>query len=79
MKKTMMVLGVLACVTLLVNPAMAGDGDKAKSASNEGSSCTKTAVAQASNDGSSCSKDAASQAANEGSTCSKSAAQAAYA
>ena len=56
MKKAMIVFGVLACVTLLVNPAMACDGKEAKQASNDGASCSKTAAQQASNDGASCSK-----------------------
>ena len=79
MKKMTMVLGVLACVALLVNPVMACDCDEAKSASNEGSSCDKAAVAQASNDASSCSKTEAVTASNDGSSCSISAAKAAYA
>ncbi len=44
MRKTMMVLGVLLCATLLVNPAMACDGKDAKQASNEGASCSKSAA-----------------------------------
>jgi hypothetical protein len=44
MKKTMMVLGVLLCATLLVNPAMACDGKDAKQASNEGATCSKSAA-----------------------------------
>jgi len=44
MRKTMMVLGVLVCATLLVNPAMACDGKDAKQASNEGASCSKSAA-----------------------------------
>ena len=44
MKKTMMVLGVLLCATLLVNPAMACDGKDAKQASNEGASCSRSAA-----------------------------------
>lgn len=79
MKKMTMVLGVLACVALLVNPAMAWDCDEAKTASNEGSSCDKAAVVQASNEGSSCSKIEATTAGNDGSSCSISAAKAAYA
>ncbi len=44
MKKTMMVLGVLLCATLLVNPAMACDGKDAKQANNEGATCSKSAA-----------------------------------
>ena len=44
MRKTMMVVGVLLCATLLVNPAMACDGKDAKQASNEGASCSKSAA-----------------------------------
>jgi len=44
MRKTMMVLGVLLCATLLVNPAMACDGKDGKQASNEGASCSKSAA-----------------------------------
>ena len=62
MKKSLMVLGVLACVVLLANPAAAGDCNKAKSASNAGSSCDKAAVAQASSEGATCSKSAAKAA-----------------
>jgi len=42
MKKTMMVLGVVFCATLLVNPAAACDGKQAKNASNDGASCSKS-------------------------------------
>jgi hypothetical protein len=79
MKKTMILLGVVLCATLLVNPALACDGKEAKNASNDGSSCSKTAAAQASNEGATCSKSDAVKASNEGATCSKSAAKAAYA
>ena len=80
MKKTMIVLGVVLCATLLVNPALACDGkEEAKNASNDGASCSKAAVAQANNEGATCSKTAAVTASNEGATCSKSAAKAAYA
>ena len=44
MRKTVMVLGVLLCATLLVNPAMACDGKDAKQASNEGGACSKSAA-----------------------------------
>ena len=47
-----MVFGVLACATLLVNPAVACDGKKVQQASNDGASCAKTAAQQASNQGS---------------------------
>ncbi len=73
MKKTMIVLGVVLCATLLVNPALACDGKEAKNASNDGATCSKTAAAQARGG---CSKLRGS---NEGATCSKSAAKAAYA
>jgi len=36
MKKMMMVLGVLLCATLLVNPAMACDGKDAKQGEQRG-------------------------------------------
>ena len=62
MKKTMLVLGVALCATLLVNPALACDGKDAKAASNEGATCSKTAAAQASNEGATCSKSAAKAA-----------------
>ena len=44
MKKTMIVLGVVLCATLLVNPALACDGKEAKNASNEGATCSKSAA-----------------------------------
>jgi len=44
MKKTMIVLGVALCATLLVNPALACDGKEAKNASNDGASCSKSAA-----------------------------------
>jgi len=44
MKKTMMVLGVVFCATLLVNPALACDGKEAKQVSNDGASCSKSAA-----------------------------------
>ena len=44
MKKTMLVLGVMLCATLLVNPAMACDGKDSKQASNEGASCSKSSA-----------------------------------
>ena len=44
MKKTMLVLGVMVCATLLVNPAMACDGKDSKQASNEGAACSKSAA-----------------------------------
>jgi len=44
MRKTMMVLGVLLCATLLVSPAIACDGEDAIQASNEGASCSKSAA-----------------------------------
>jgi len=62
MKKTMIVLGVVFCATLLVNPALACDGKEAKQVSNDGASCSKAAVAQASNQGATCSKSAAKAA-----------------
>jgi hypothetical protein len=62
MKKTMIVLGVVLCTTLLVNPALACDGKDAKSVSNDGATCSKTAAAQASNEGATCSKSAAKAA-----------------
>lgn len=62
MKKTMMVLGVVFCATLLINPALACDGKEAKQVSNDGASCSKTATAQANNEGATCSKSAAKAA-----------------
>jgi hypothetical protein len=44
MKKTMIVLGVVLCATLLVNPALACDGKDAKQASNDGATCSKSAA-----------------------------------
>jgi hypothetical protein len=44
MKKVMMVLGVALCATLLVTPAMAGDCEASKKASNEGASCSTSAA-----------------------------------
>ena len=44
MKKTMIVLGVVLCTTLLVNPALACDGKDAKSVSNDGATCSKSAA-----------------------------------
>ncbi len=62
MKKTMMVLGVVFCATLLVNPALACDGKEVKQVSNDGAGCSKAALAQASNEGATCSKSAAKAA-----------------
>ena len=42
MKKTMLVLGVMLCATLLVNPAIACDGKDSKQTSNEGATCSKS-------------------------------------
>jgi len=44
MKKTILVLGVVLCATLLVNPAIACDGKDSKQASNEGAMCSKSAA-----------------------------------
>ena len=44
MKKTMMVLGVVLCATLLVSPAVACDGKDAKKVGNEGASCSTSAA-----------------------------------
>jgi hypothetical protein len=44
MKKTMIVLGVVLCATLLVNPALACDGKEAKKVSNDGATCSKSAA-----------------------------------
>jgi hypothetical protein len=62
MRKTLMVLGVASCATLLVNSALACDGEKARQASNEGASCAKSAAVQANYDGASCAKSAAKAA-----------------
>ena len=44
MKKTMMVLGVALCATLLVSPATACDGKDAKQVSNQETSCSSSAA-----------------------------------
>ena len=78
MRKTLTILGVLACAVLLTTPAVAGDCDGMKKAGNDKTACATSEVKQASNaDGSSCAKSTAKKA--EGWTCSKSAAKAAYA
>ena len=44
MKKTIMVLGVALCATLLVSPATACDGKDAKQVSNQETSCSSSAA-----------------------------------
>ena len=55
MKKTLMVLGVALCATLLVKPALACDGQQAKQAGNNGAACAKSNV-ETKNVGPSCVK-----------------------
>jgi hypothetical protein len=59
MKKTMTVLGVMICVTLLAGPALADNCGSVTKASTEGATCSRSAEVQASYEGTTCSKSAA--------------------